>query len=83
MPSKVKRVLVLVLMIAATAALIWGCERSAKTAISKLPPIPEADSLAQPKSLQQVGVPIEMTREKIPADNPQIPEKISPPPERA
>jgi cytochrome c peroxidase len=62
---------------AGTVALISGCERSTKTANSKLPPTPETDPLAQPKSLQQVGAPVEMTREKIPADNPQTPEKIS------
>jgi cytochrome c peroxidase len=33
--------------------------------------------LAQPKSLQQVGEPVEMTRAAIPPDNPQTPEKIS------
>jgi cytochrome c peroxidase len=38
---------------------------------------PEADPLAQPKSLQQVGMPIEATRTAIPTDNPQTPEKIS------
>ena len=57
--------------------LIFGCERSAKRASSKLAPTPETDPLAQPKSLQQVGVPVEMTRAAIPADNPQTPEKIS------
>src|SRR6266705_3209145 len=57
--------------------LIFGCERSAKRASSKLPPTSETDPLAQPKSLQQVGVPVEMTRAAIPADNPQTPEKIS------
>jgi cytochrome c peroxidase len=57
--------------------LIWGCERSAKRASSQLPLIPETDPLAQPKSLQQVGVPVAMTRGVIPADNPQTPEKIS------
>jgi cytochrome c peroxidase len=56
---------------------IFGCERSAKKASSQLPLIPETDPLAQPKSLQQVGVPIAMTRGVIPADNPQTPEKIS------
>jgi cytochrome c peroxidase len=72
-----KRVLILVATVAGTAALIFGCERSVKRASSQLPPTPETDSLAQPKSLQQVGAPVEMTREKIPADNPQTPEKIS------
>ena len=57
--------------------LIFGCERWAKRASSKLPPTPETDPLAQPKSLQQVGVPVEMTRAAIPPDNPQTPEKIS------
>src|SRR5713101_2060611 len=64
-------------MAAGAGALIFGCERSAKRASSKLQPTPETDPLAQPKSLQQVGVPVEMTREKIPADNPQTSEKIS------
>ena len=72
-----KRLLILVVMAAGAGALIFGCERSAKRASSKLQPTPETDPLAQPKSLQQVGVPVEMTREKIPADNPQTSEKIS------
>jgi len=74
--SKVKRVLILVMMVAGIVTLFFGCDRSAKTESSKLP-TPETDPLAQPKSLQQVGAPVEMTREKIPADNPQTPEKIS------
>ena len=57
--------------------LIFGCERWAKRASSKLPPTPETDPLAQPKSLQQVGLPVEATRAAIPPDNPQTPEKIS------
>jgi cytochrome c peroxidase len=57
--------------------LIFGCERAAKRASPQLPLIPETDPLAQPKSLQQVGVPVAMTRGVIPADNPQTPEKIS------
>ena len=64
-------------IVAAIATLIFGCERSAKKMSPKRAPIPEADPLAQPKSLQQVGVPVEMTRAAIPADNPQTPEKIS------
>src|SRR5260370_35300141 len=64
-------------MVAATATLIFGCERSDEEARSPVPIIPETDPLAQPKSVQQVGAPVEMTREKIPADNPQTPEKIS------
>ncbi len=69
--------MILVVVIAGTVTLIVGCERSAKRASSKLSPNPETDPLAQPKSLQQVGAPVEMTRAAIPADNPQTPEKIS------
>ena len=72
-----KGALVLVLVAAGTVTLILGCERSAKKTSSQLPLIPETDPLAQPKSLQQVGVPVAMTRGLIPADNPQTPEKIS------
>jgi cytochrome c peroxidase len=57
--------------------LIFGCERSAKKESSKQPSTAETDPLAQPKSLQQVGVPVDLTREAIPPDNPQTPEKIS------
>ena len=72
-----KRVLILVATVAGTATLLLGCERSAKRASSKLTPTPETDPLAQPKSLQQVGVPVGATRAAIPPDNPQTPEKIS------
>ena len=40
-------------------------------------PIPPDSPLARPKSLQQVGVPVEVTRAAAPADNPQTPEKIA------
>jgi len=40
------------------------------------PPIPVAGSLANPKSLKQVGLPLDSTREAVPAENPQTPEKI-------
>jgi cytochrome c peroxidase len=40
-------------------------------------PIPEAGPLARPKSLHQVGAPIEATRAAIPPDNPQSPEKLA------
>jgi cytochrome c peroxidase len=48
-------------------------------AVSSQPlgPIPPDDSLARPKSLHQVGVPIALTRAVIPRDNPQTPEKIA------
>jgi cytochrome c peroxidase len=73
----VKRVSILGVIVAGIATLIFGCERSAKTVSPEGPPNPEADSLAQPKSLQQVGAPAELTREAIPPDNPQTSEKIS------
>ena len=57
--------------------LIAGCERSPERVSPKRLPNPETDPLAQPKSLQQVGAPAELTRETIPSDNPQTPEKIS------
>ena len=72
-----KSVSILGVIVAGIATLIAGCDRSAKTVSPKGPPNPEADPLAQPKSLQQVGMPVEATRAAIPADNLQTPEKIS------
>jgi cytochrome c peroxidase len=40
-------------------------------------PIPRDSPLARPKSLRQAGVPVEATRNSVPRDNPQTPEKIS------
>jgi cytochrome c peroxidase len=40
-------------------------------------PIPPDTSLARPKSLQQIALPVEATRAAVPADNPQTPEKIA------
>ena len=37
----------------------------------------EAGPLAQPKSLEQTGLPRDATRGAIPPDNPQTPEKIA------
>jgi cytochrome c peroxidase len=45
--------------------------------ISKAPPIPKAGPLAQPKPLNQVGLPVAATRAATPADNPQTPAKIA------
>jgi cytochrome c peroxidase len=50
---------------------------AARPASPELRPIPEAGPLAQPKSLDQVGLPAELTRQAIPPDNPQTPEKIA------
>jgi cytochrome c peroxidase len=46
-------------------------------AAPKPPPIPQPGPLAQPRSLKQVGVPIDATRSAIPPDNPQTAEKIA------
>ena len=72
-----KRVSIVGVIVAGIATLIFGCERSAKTVSPKGPQNPETDPLAQPKSLQRVGAPAELTREAIPPDNPQSSEKIS------
>lgn len=42
-----------------------------------VPTIPVSGPLAAPKSLKQVGVPVEATLAAVPADNPQTPEKIA------
>ncbi len=74
-----------------TTALLLGCEggrrgepfaeeatmaATAGQVPGKVPPIPPAGPLAEPRSLQQVGVPAELTRTMTPPDNPQTPEKI-------
>jgi cytochrome c peroxidase len=59
---------------AGTAALVHGATQHATL---KPRPIPEAGPLARPKSPQQVGLPVDLTRAAIPADNPQSPEKIA------
>jgi len=41
------------------------------------PPIPTAGPLAEPKPRQQVGLPVDATRQAVPPDNPQTPEKIA------
>src|ERR1700730_1983426 len=43
----------------------------------KAPPLPKVGPLANPRSLQQVGLPVELTRSVTPADNLQTPEKIA------
>src|SRR5918996_1152597 len=55
------------------------CVRAANTATKAAvqPAIPKVGPLAQPRSLQQVGLPADLTRTVIPPDNPQTPEKIA------
>ena len=43
----------------------------------QVPSIPAAGPLASPKSLKQVGVPVDATRASVPAANPQTEEKIA------
>src|SRR5437773_5264072 len=50
---------------------------TAREAPGKAPPIPKAGPLARPRSLQQVGLPVDLTRTVTPTDNPQTPEKIA------
>ena len=52
-------------------------DEAAQPATQQPRPIPEAGPLAQPKSLEQVGLPAELTRQAIPPDNPQTPDKIT------
>ena len=52
-------------------------DEAAQPAIQQPLPIPEAGPLAQPKSLEQVGLPAELTRLAMPSDNPQTPDKIT------
>ncbi|HZM27644.1 MAG TPA: cytochrome c peroxidase [Gemmatimonadales bacterium] len=79
------------IIVAGGIALLFACEerggasraRSDTTATAfpvsaqPLGPIPPDDSLARPKSVQQVGVPIGLARAVMPRDNPQTPEKIA------
>ena len=87
-----RRLWIGLLVAVASAALSFGLEGEGKLARSQTPaapdgaarpadhtprPIPEAGPLAQPKPLDQVGLPAELTRQAIPPDNPQTPEKIA------
>jgi cytochrome c peroxidase len=55
----------------------WNLGTTAEPQAHRAPPIPPAGPLADPKSLKQLGVPVEATRAAAPADNPQSPEKIA------
>src|SRR5437660_841910 len=59
------------------ALLVRCCTIIAPSQTNKAPPIPKAGPLAEPRSLQQVGVPLDQTRAAVPKDNPQTPEKIA------
>jgi len=81
-----------VVVLATGTALMLGCGRelpaggSAREPVpqgvtgpapGKAPPIPQAGPLARSRSLDQVGLPAEVTRKVVPQDNPQTPEKIA------
>jgi cytochrome c peroxidase len=70
MPAVWACIAVLMVIICVGAANI-----STKTAAQ--PPIPKVGPLAQPRSPQQVGLPVDQTQALIPLDNPQTPEKIA------
>jgi len=57
--------------------LSWNLGAAAHAQAPVARPIPTAGALASPKSLKQVGVPVEVTRAAVPAENPQSPEKIA------
>src|SRR5215831_10198275 len=75
---------VLVALLAAASVIVSGCERARSERervadaepAGQARPIPTAGSLAAPKSLKQVGVPVEATRAVVPGDNPESPEKV-------
>jgi cytochrome c peroxidase len=50
---------------------------TARQGPGKAPPIPKAGPLAKPRSLNQVGLPVELTRTVTPSDNPQTPGEIT------
>src|SRR5881628_600390 len=55
--------------------LIYAGTGNTATKAAVQPPIPKAGPLAQPRSHQQVGLPVDQTRAVIPPDNPQTPEE--------
>jgi cytochrome c peroxidase len=64
-----------ILLLALEAATLIFAAQTPQEA-DKAPPIPKAGRLAIPRPIEQVGLPLDATREAIPIDNPQTPEKI-------
>jgi cytochrome c peroxidase len=73
-------------LIVGAAVLVVGCkpakqptasQPTASQATTGPGPIPPAGPLAAPKSLQQVGVPVQATLAAVPTDNPQTPDKVA------
>ena len=78
MPSSKRTPWGLLAVVAATGiALMVGCGRRSEQTTGKAPPIPKAGPLAKPRSLSQVGLPVELTQKVIPQDNPQTAEKVA------
>src|SRR5918996_759686 len=78
MPSSKRAPWTLLAVVVATGmALMVGCGRRSEQTTGKAPPIPKAGPLAKPRSLSQVGLPVELTQKVIPQDNPQTPEKVA------
>jgi len=50
---------------------------TARQSTGKAPPIPKEGPLAKPRSLEQVGLPVELTRTVTPPNNPQTLEEIA------
>src|SRR5947209_4260123 len=48
-----------------------------RLAFGKAPPIPNAGPLARPRSFEQVGLPVELTRTLTPRDDTRTPEKVA------
>src|SRR5215813_8016930 len=79
--------IVKVVFLLVAIALILGCKsgerkanpntKPAQPTTQKAPPIPTPGPLAQPRSLQQTGLPVAATHAAIPADNQQTPDKIA------
>ena len=67
----------LAVVVATGMALMVGCGRRSEQTTGKAPPIPKEGPLAKPRSLSQVGLPVELTQKVIPQDNPQTPEKVA------
>src|SRR5258708_27891130 len=60
-----------------TGAFSWNLELTVEAEAPQARPIPPAGPLANPKSLKQVGVPVEATRVAVPTDTSQTPAKIA------
>jgi cytochrome c peroxidase len=65
-----------VVILAAIASVALAAARGWAGAGRRLP-IPGPEDLAAPRSLEQVGLPLDAPRALVPADNPQTPVKVS------